>query len=129
MVAGSYSSDTHPRNQGDPSPKEERRDHPRLVCEATMRLAGVGCPDVSSCRLIDYSRGGLAVRVPGGTDLTVGQRFEVVVRNMPNQEAADLSDAMGPSCYATVIRTTTATAAMNPTDVTAGLRFDQPLFL
>ncbi len=59
------------------------------------------------------------------TSLTLGQRVELSLDG-DQPQAAELSKYVGPSCYATVVRTM-AVQSSGGSLIGAGLRFDQPL--
>jgi hypothetical protein len=86
----------------------------------------MGSTEPCACTAEDISEGGVYLRVPVSSGISVGERCEVLLTDpLGSNSFAGYASA---SCFATVVRTDTISAA-NEGFVGAGLRFDQPLFL
>ncbi len=104
---------------------EERRASGRIRTELSAQLVRIGATRTVQATATDIGAGGLFVRVPGVSEVVVGQRYEVVLSD-EGAEALELSRFMGEGCFATVVRTERL-AADRQFAVGAGLRFDHPL--
>ena len=102
---------------------EEQRASPRKRKGVPVRLTGVRGTLSLECTAEDISEGGVYVRVPVNSGLSVGQRCEL--NFLAHAESGALA---GEKRYATVVRTK---PIKDPTitAVGAGLRFDQPVYL
>ncbi len=101
---------------------DQRASH-RLPKGVPMRLTGLGSLMAHECTAMNLSEGGVYVRLPADSGLCVGQRCELSFL-----AHAEMRALAGEKRYATVVRTEPVREAPT-TDVGAGLRFDQPLFL
>lgn len=103
---------------------EERRASGRVYARLAAELSTPYDVEALACEAVDIGEGGICVEVPASSDVMVGQRFEVVVRDASG--LGDLVQLFVDGVYATVVRTTVQHDADGPR-ITAGLRFDQPL--
>ncbi|MGD2110007.1 MAG: PilZ domain-containing protein [Phycisphaerae bacterium] len=105
---------------------EDRRAAVRMRRGFPIRVASLGQKVTHSCHADDISEGGLFVRVPTESGLTVGQRCELTFEQ--NESEPDAPPLGGDTCYATVVRTKLLHGE-GKSMIGAGLRFDQPLYL
>jgi len=105
---------------------DERRTSARVRRGFPIKVTSLGHNLAHPCHAEDLSEGGLFVRVPTESGLTVGQRCELTFDDKAG--APDLPNLGGETCYATVVRTKLLKDGAKPV-IGAGLRFDQPLYL
>ena len=103
----------------------DRRAAARQSWSLPLRLNAMGRADAHLCKSCDIAAGGVFVEVPADYGLVVGQRCEVMV--LPATDDADSRLIAGETRYATVVRTERLPDSLS--NVGAGLRFDQPLYL
>lgn len=103
---------------------DERRASGRIHARLAVKLIGFGRTDSLSCEAVDVGDGGVCVEGPDTLELTVGDRFEVVL--LDETESSDLATLFSDGVYGTVVRTTVVPRA-DGMYLHAGLRFDQPL--
>jgi hypothetical protein len=103
----------------------DRRCGPRIAAGVSALLRSLDGEHVLACPADDLGEGGLHIHAPLDLGLAVGQRYQVIITEVP--DAAAMPDLCGEENYATVLRTETRAGA--PGDhVGVGLRFDQPIF-
>ncbi len=101
---------------------DERRSSPRITAGVSALLRSLDGEDVLACTMVDLGQGGLHLHAPLDLGLAVGQRYQVVITDVPDEAA--MPDLCGEEHYVTVLRTEPRTDAR----VGVGMRFDQPLF-
>ena len=101
---------------------DERRSSPRIVAGVSALLRSLDGEDVLACAMVDLGQGGLHLHAPLDLGLAVGQRYQVVITDVPDEAA--MPDLCGEEHYVTVLRTEPRTDDR----VGVGMRFDQPLF-
>lgn len=105
---------------------QDRRCTPRLQVRPGLTLTFLNGNTPLQCQTQDLSEGGLFVRLPQQSHLSVGQRCELsFTEEASSNHPSNLS---GLTCYATVVRTHNHPENSTYT-IGAGLRFDRPLFL
>ncbi len=100
---------------------DERRSSRRIAAGVSALVRSLDGEDVP-CTMVDLGPGGLHVHAPLDLGLAVGQRYQVVITDVPDEAA--MPDLCGEEHYVTVLRTEPRTDER----VGVGMRFDQPLF-
>ena len=105
---------------------ENRRTAERVRKSLSVKLTGMGWTKGQSCVAEDIGEGGIYVRLPANSGLSVGQRCALMFPE--GLTPPQLSTLAGETVYATVVRTELLAEGAKQL-VGAGLRFDRPLFL
>ncbi len=104
---------------------EDRRVSPRARRKLEVTLTTLGDAAAVECHTIDIGEGGMCVKAPAGSGLSVGQRLDVTVPSSPNPQTG--KPAFVTTCYATVVRSHHGTHE-DKGSVMLGLRFDHPFY-
>ncbi len=104
---------------------DDRRSSPRIASGVSALLRSLDGEDVLACTADDLGRGGLHLHAPLDLGFAVGQRYEVIITEVPDPAA--MPGLRGEQNYATVLRTETRADAPDA-HMGVGMRFDNPIF-